>query len=136
MWNILGEELTGDPAEENIRPWFYTWSIMTRFFPGEMIIVENSGLNIQGVRMVAGRTEEGQVTFAVVNNSSRDASFQLDTQVLENKIFNKFLYTKDLSPVDSMDFPVPHEENLKFRDNISSINIPSKSVVLYTTYKY
>lgn len=24
MWNILGEELTGDKSDEHIRPWFYT----------------------------------------------------------------------------------------------------------------
>ncbi|MCX2837859.1 hypothetical protein OQ279_06800 [Salinimicrobium sp. MT39] len=136
MWNILGKELTGDSAEEDIRPWFYTWSIMTRYFPGEMIIVKNSGLNMQGVRMVVGRTEEEQITFAVVNNSVSDATFQLDTEIYQDQVFRKFIYSEDLRPVDSNNFPVPHEENLTFKDKTSTINIPSKSVVLYTTYKY
>lgn len=26
MWNILGEEVFNKPDEEQIRPWFYTWS--------------------------------------------------------------------------------------------------------------
>lgn len=33
MWNILGEEVFGDASQEELRPWYYTWSLMCRCFP-------------------------------------------------------------------------------------------------------
>ena len=33
MWNILGEEVFGDASQEELRPWYYTWSLMCRHFP-------------------------------------------------------------------------------------------------------
>lgn len=32
FWNILGEELFG-ANEEKIRPWYYAWSLLTRYIP-------------------------------------------------------------------------------------------------------
>lgn len=33
MWNILGEELFKDASQEEVRPWYYAWSILCRAFP-------------------------------------------------------------------------------------------------------
>jgi len=33
FWNILGEELFGDPSLETPKPSFYGWALMSRFFP-------------------------------------------------------------------------------------------------------
>lgn len=136
MWNILGEELTGDPSEEEIRPWFYTWSLMTRYFPGEMNIVQTTGISQDGVRIVAAQTKEKELTFTVVNNSSQNASFQLDTENFKEQVFQKFIYSKENRLVNEQDFPVPEKKELRFRENSTLINVPSKSVVLFTTYKY
>lgn len=32
IWNIFGEEYFGT-EEEEVRPWFYAWSLLTRYMP-------------------------------------------------------------------------------------------------------
>lgn len=33
FWNILGTELYNDPADEQIRPWYWAWSWLCRYLP-------------------------------------------------------------------------------------------------------
>lgn len=136
MWNILGKELTGDATEEDIRPWFYTWSILTRYFTNDMKIVKTTGLDIDKVRMVSGWSTTNHVTFSVVNNSDKEATFILDTKNLKNKSFKKFIYSENNRPVDNNNFPKAVQNNLSFTSGSEQITIPAKSVLLYTTYNY
>lgn len=136
MWNILGKELTGDAKEEDIRPWFYTWSIITRYFTEDMKIVKTTGLKLNKVRMVSGWSTNNHVTFSIVNNSSKNATFTLDTKNLQNKNFKKFIYSEKNRPVDGNNFPKAVQTNLSFTSDSKQITIPAKSVLLYTTYNY
>ena len=55
MWNILGEEVFNKPDEEQIRPWFYTWSLMCRYFPAGTDILHTAvALEDKDVYVVAG----------------------------------------------------------------------------------
>ena len=38
MWNSLGDRM-GHPEESQLRPWFYTWSLLSRYFPAGCEIV-------------------------------------------------------------------------------------------------
>jgi hypothetical protein len=101
-----------------------------------MNIVQTTGISQDGVRMVAAQTKEKELTFTVVNNSSQNASFQLDTENFKEQVFQKFIYSEENRLVNEQDFPVPEKKDLRFRENSTLINVPSKSVVLFTTYKY
>jgi hypothetical protein len=138
MWNILGTELTGDPEEEKIRPWFYTWSLMSRFYPGEMNIVASDSIPEEGVRMVVGISEDENITITIVNNSDQAASFPIHLEDISSSVsLKKYLYSDSVRPVNSDDFPVPLEENLELnRNNGLEVEIPSKSVIVYTSYRY
>ena len=70
MWNILGEEVFGDPSQEEIRPWYYTWSMMCRYFPTGTDILEVAGNLPEGVHCTAGKTANGKYSIALVNLSS------------------------------------------------------------------
>ena len=135
MWNILGEELTGDKSDEDIRPWFYTWALMTRYFKGEMDIVKTSGKLPDMVRFVVGKSTDGDITFSVINNSEDDIELTIDIKSFNanGKGFNKYLYSESTRPVDSMGFPIPEKKNLMLEESFELKLLP-KSVVLYTTY--
>nr|WP_315142092.1 hypothetical protein [uncultured Flavobacterium sp.] len=135
MFNILGKELTGNAEDENLRPWFYTWSIMTRYFSNEMKIIKVDDLNIQNVRTTAGLSGSGDITIAIVNNGDKEANFIIDTQkIKKGKRLNQYLYTENNRQVNEQGFPVPLKEKINSKNGIQ-VSIPAKSVILYTSYK-
>ncbi|UII20690.1 hypothetical protein [Fulvivirga ligni] len=135
MWNILGTELTGDSTEENIRPWFYTWSLMCRYFPGEMNIVKSDSVPAKNVRMTAGVFGK-YMSMAIVNNSDSTANFTVHPGNLgEGATFKKFLYTEKQRHKDENGFPKPVETDLKGSTALE-VEVPARSFVLYTSYNY
>ena len=135
MFNILGKELTGNAEDENLRPWFYTWSIMTRYFSNEMKIIKVDDLNIQNVRTTAGLSGSGDITIAIVNNGDKEANFIIDTQkIKKGKRLNQYLYTENNRQVNEQGFPFPLKEKINSKNGIQ-VSIPAKSVILYTSYK-
>jgi hypothetical protein len=78
FWNIIGKEAYGRPEDEDIRPWFYTASLLCRYFPSgsEIHNVELPVPVISGLRAVAG-FKDGRVTVAIANSSADTCSFSL-----------------------------------------------------------
>jgi hypothetical protein len=136
MFNILGKELTDNADDENLRPWFYTWSIMTRYFSNEMTIVKIGNLTLENVRATVGVSKSGDFTIAIVNNSDKGANFTIDTKNLKlKKNLIKFLYTENKRLVNDKGFPIPLEKITLHQKTGIQVSIPAKSVILYTTYK-
>lgn len=108
MWNILGEEVFNKPDEEQIRPWFYTWSLMCRYFPAGTDILHTAvASEDKDVYVVAG-TYQGKLTVAMVNVGEKDKSVQLTLPCpMENASLYK--YEENLQPKDADGFPVPQE---------------------------
>ena len=67
MWNILGAEVFADASQEELRPWYYTWSLMCRHFPAGSTVLRLDGGLPEGVAAVAARTPDGAYSVAVVN---------------------------------------------------------------------
>lgn len=133
MWNILGEELTGDKSDEAIRPWFYTWSLMTKYYKGDLNILHVQGSLPEGVRAVAGKSTKGDCTLTLVNNSGQPVSLSIDGKSfsMNDQRFQKYLYSEKERPVDSEGFPVALKRNIRMPE---AVTIPAKSVMLFTTY--
>jgi hypothetical protein len=113
FWNILGTELFNNPDEEKIRPWFYSWSLLCRYFPKGTDIVESDSTGIEGVRLVTG-IKGSDLTIAIVNNSSVSQKLNLKAKnSTSSKSFKKFIYSENLRPVDEDSFPVPQENNIQ-----------------------
>lgn len=144
MWNILGTELTGDPSEEEIRPWFYTWSLMSRYFPTTMNIVETDVPPFENVRMVAGTSENNNFSMAFVNNSDTAAIFPVKIPALPTSVFlKKYVYSETYKPTDENGFPVSAEEKVHLKNSRWAsahqqliVEIPPRSFSLYTSFNY
>ena len=137
FWNSLGTELCNNPADENIRPWFYTWSLMCRYFPEGINIVESDSTGFAGVRLVTG-FKGGDMTVAVVNNSAVSRKININRNGLSSlKPVKKYIYRNDFRPVDQHDFPVPGGVlNTKKSKKVLQIEIPANSFALYTTFDF
>ena len=81
MWNTLGGAVFGDPSQEEIRPWYYTWSLMCRCFPAGSRIVKLEGKMPEGVAGTAAVLPDGSVSVALVNFGGRDYPVNLNLPV-------------------------------------------------------
>ncbi|HNX65338.1 MAG TPA: hypothetical protein PKH02_00570 [Bacteroidales bacterium] len=79
FWNILGSEKFGDSSDENIRPWFYTVSLMSRYFPAGTRIFGITLPDKKGLRAIAGE-KNGKYTIAIVNSNYVDYSISLSME--------------------------------------------------------
>lgn len=77
MWNILGEEVFGDASQEEVRPWYWTWSMMCRSFPAGCDILKINGELPYGIRATAGLAGDGKQSVALVNFSEGDVEISL-----------------------------------------------------------
>ena len=66
MWNTLGEEVFNDPSQENIRPWFYSWSLMCRYFPHGCDIVKIDH-KIDSDIFACAAKYDGKYSIAIIN---------------------------------------------------------------------
>ena len=81
MWNTLGGTVFGDPSQEEVRPWYYTWSLMCRHFPAGSRIVKLDGKMPRGVAGTAAVLPDGSVSVALVNFGDRDYPVNLKLPV-------------------------------------------------------
>jgi len=133
MWNILGEELFSDPSQEEIRPWFYTWSLMCRYFPAGSDILKLSYTPKEGIRMVAAE-KDGNITIAMVNTGNEDTSVALR---LPHNIENAsiYIYSEASMPKDNEGMPVPISTGTNIRKSYT-VNLKAQSFYLITSISY
>lgn len=130
MWNILGEEVFSKSDEENIRPWYYTWALMCRYFPAGSEILKTSLSDIaQGIYAVAGRYK-GLFTIALVNVGNEDKEVVLNIPKDLNGV-QLFKYEEQNMPANQYGFPIPVEQKLDL-SKYFSIKIKAQSFVLLT----
>ena len=137
MWNILGTEICNNPDDEKIRPWFYPWSLMTRYFPKGTKIIKTDDTNVEGLRIVTGLKGDN-ISIAFVNNSATNHNIKYAINGQEKKLkFKKYQYTDTVRPTDVNDFPVPVDKDINFSITIpKEIEVPANSFMLLTSFSY
>lgn len=135
FWNILGEELFGGAKEEEIRPWFYTSSLLSRYMQTGAKVLTVDVPNKRGLKAIAVE-KDGKYMIAVLNSGypSYDVSLKLDNQGLTN--VKKFIYSDELRPTDSDGLPVAQEENIDIPAEGLSFEIEGQSLLLFTNMDY
>lgn len=135
FWNSLGEEI-GHPEDENLRPWFYTWSLMSRAFPAGAQTVRTSDPHIAGLRTLAARMGD-EISIALVNDSDVPQELRVvmpgSPQIPRLQRYN---YFPDDRPVDARGFPTPKQILTKVDLAAGlSVALPARSVVIFTTIR-
>ena len=119
MWNILGSEVFGKPEEEEIRPWFYTWSLMCRFFPAGTDMLKTGVLSPdKSVYAVAG-TWRGKTTLALVNVGDEDCRVRVSLpEPMQDA--SLYVYEEAYRPTDDRGFPLPAQKGLEVEKNYTT----------------
>lgn len=134
FWNSLGEELTGCREQEQIRPWFFTWSLMCRYFvPGMDIFNPENDRSEAGLRIVAGRSSDG-TTIALLNASEKPTSLRLCCRVAGPDVFEVYDYTPSGYLTDDDSFPVASGtiQGRKLAEGTLEVSLPARSFKLLT----
>ena len=140
FWNILGSEAFENVADENIRPWFYTMSLLSKYFPkGTDIKTVILPVGRRGLRAVAG-VKDGKYSVAIVN--SHDAGYSVNPKMedgIEITGMKKYSFVAAAEgdhftgAVDAVGFAAPEKENVTLDlSNTVKMEIAPRSFVLYT----
>ena len=134
FWNSLGNEI-GHPEDTKLRPWFYTWSLMSRYFPGGCRIVKSSDTGISGLRTLAARIGTNDFTIAFVNDSEQSQKIcTAATGWNSNAKLSRYNFSGTDRPVNGDGFPMPKEtlSGLKLQSGLT-VELAPRSFVLLTT---
>jgi len=136
MWNSLGTEICNDPDDENIRPWYFPWSLLCRYFlPGSNIIPVEADISDK-VHIVAGE-KNGEYTIAMVNIGNSAVTFNLKTDMDINlEGVKKYVYEDGNYLTDEDGFALPAGENLTLNlKKGETVHINPQSVLVFTSIK-
>ncbi len=125
----------GGADEQNLRPWYYSYSLLTRLFPAGSTILETDTGNEFGVRMLAAKDQQGNLSIAIINNSGDKLSLNLkaDTEGVIEKL-NCYRYFEDDRPADENGYPVISETlyDVDLSGGIK-VTMPEEGIVYFTT---
>ncbi len=137
FWNILGEELTSNAADENIRPFFYPVSLLTRYFPAGSDIYQVNLPDKKGLRAVLG-VHNGKHTLALVNSHYSSYDLVLKSDDFSKLTLDKYVYKSKegvdfIGPVNEKGFASPIETDVQIDFNKGEkITLEGESFVLFT----
>lgn len=133
MWNILGEEVFNNPAEEAIRPWYYSWSLMCRYFPRGTTMLKIQHEGDPAVTMAAG-THNGKLTLAMVNTGNSDQRVKITLpQPVKNA--RQYIYAADNMLTNPSGLPVPAKTGIKAKKHYET-TLRAQSFVLLTEIEW
>ena len=108
MWNILGSSVFDDASQEEIRPWYYTWSLMCKHFPAGSRIVKLEGKLPSQVAAVAAILPDGSCSVALVNWGKKDFQVTLDMpEPVEGYCLQRFQNKLEKQAVSGSAFTLP-----------------------------
>lgn len=156
FWNELGEEMAEENAENNVtgrantvqasdeklKPWYYTWSMLCRYFPAGMQILETTDSGIDYVRATSGIIERGNnqadLSIALVNTSNQEQTITLKVPNASSKTtLNQYYYFDG-------DRPMNEKDQLEIYDTLEDVDLaaglkvtmPANTCMIYTTLGY
>ena len=121
----------GHAEDQDIRPWFYTWSLMSRLFPRDTRILAVHARDLAQLRIVAGLAPEGRrLNVMLVNNTDQGRTVKVRVAGAGRKPLLEYRYFETDHPVDADGLAVP-KESIPDADLESGVPValPSRGVV-------
>lgn len=134
FWNGEGAAM-GKPDDEKLRPWFYTWSLLSHCFPRGARVVRVSGSHVPGVRATASIVNDRDVSFVVVNDSQNPQRVRLRLPNAKSAAtLAEYHYFENDRPTDAMGYPVVKQmlPGVDLRSGLD-VDLPSQGVVVLTS---
>ena len=138
FWNIAGTELCGNAKDEELRPHFYSVSLLCRYFPAGTDIYEiKVGTDAKRVRGILG-VKDGKYTIALVNSDNKDYSVSLQSSIYSNQTMDKYVFEAGvddtfIGAVDADGFAIPANSGLTIDLKTGhKVDLKKESFVLFT----
>jgi len=146
MWEQNGRTVRNNvlATDQNLRPWYYTWSMVSRYFPAGANIVEASVSGIDGVRATSALIEaengKSDISIALVNSSSVSRVVELVVPNADELAdLHQYFYYDGL--INGQPRPVNANGELLAYDLLSGINlaegfsvtIPAQTAMVFST---
>jgi hypothetical protein len=134
FWNTQGPAM-GKGDDERIRPWFYTWSLMSRLFPRGTRIVATDGAALPHLRVVAGLAPDRQhVHLMLVNDADDPLRVRVAIPGIGVQRMALYHYFAADHPVDAEGFATP-AARLAMTDAAAgfAVSLPGRGVVCIAT---
>lgn len=133
FWNILGTELYNDPADENIRPWYWAWSWLGRYLPPQTHILRISPELPDGCQVLVGITPDKNVTVCAVNTSDDGTEIRLEGKgVSGRRTFNQLIYNEALYSDSEPPYGTAEVRGANLRKGFT-FRLPAKTFTVLTT---
>lgn len=121
-----------------LKPWFYTWALLSRYFPPGSKIVKTASVSPE-VRIMAaccenpGFPEKSSWSICLVNRADKPATVRL--QIPNGPTLNlfRYVYSQSSRKVDENGFPQPIEERVYDLKTGADIECEGNSVVMLTS---
>ena len=127
MWDTQGNGYA-------LRPWFYTWSLMSRLFPASSTIYAPTNPNTS-VRVLGAKTPTGKWSFVGVNESgsSIDLNFIATSEATTTQLFSRYLYSSGSQTVDGNGIPTAVSTVSTAPASGITVTVPAASVVVLSS---
>jgi len=136
FWNIFGEEQFG-AEEENVRPWYYAWSLLTKYIPAGSKVYKTNLSGDQSIKAIVTE-KDGKSMVAVVNVSKEEKQVKIQSlNMPELNGCKKFIYSDGTLKKEGDYMLLPNEENISM-DFIKGeqFSMPAESLVVYSNFDY
>jgi hypothetical protein len=110
-----------------LRPWFYPWALLSRYFPAGATIHAPS--EPEGIRVLAAESG-GEWTFCLVNRRDSQATVTLQLPETGSNRFNEYRYAAGQALADSRGFPLPVALHELSTDETLTLALPEDAVVI------
>ncbi|MBM4172404.1 MAG: hypothetical protein FJ214_11085 [Ignavibacteria bacterium] len=130
-WGLWTDKKNG----MQLRPWFYSWSLLTKLFPAgsDVFKIRSRSINIRALGARINLNGKTNWSFCIVNlaNNAQKVLLKVDNET--NFKFAKYLYQEGNLVKDSNGYPKPIEFlSFNLNDGLE-IEVPSKSVLFFTS---
>ncbi len=131
-WGLWKDKKNG----MKLRPYFYVWSLLTRYFPSKSTVY-NLGKVSDDVRVLAVSIPKGKGekdwSMCFVNRGDQPVKIELQIPGENVRKFKKYIYSEKTVKVDKNGFPVPNDESELNLSKGTEIICEGKSVNILTT---
>ena len=136
FWNILGDEYFG-AEEEIVRPWYYAWSLLTKYMPAGSKIYKTEAPGDYGVKSIFSG-KDGKYMIALINVSKQPKDVILTSAAIQNiKDCKQFIYSDGTLKKEGDHTLLPNAAHLTLDlKKGTSLILPPESLVVYTSFDY
>ena len=134
FWNIFGDEFFGT-EQEKIRPWFYSWSLLSRYMPAGSNIYKTEVKGNPYIKALAVE-KGGKRVVVLLNVSKKPQTVKLTGDVVLQKS-KTYLYAEGHLKLSEDEMLLPETKNVTvdLYDGIT-VKMPGESMWLVTDFDY